>query len=149
MRRFIVSAAVFWVLIPFFQPVNGRTLPYPPEERSRWEENSLQGIFRKAYYSRDDHCRIYLFKNGKALLILTQTPTSDKKILKEGIRIGINEESEPIFQTDYYIIDENGEKSIVLKEKPDLFKQYVEQTEQAEGLPKEIKAILAFFYNPK
>jgi hypothetical protein len=150
MKRFAIAAAAFLAFLSFIQPGKGRSWPLLLVEKGAgWKEKSLKGIFRKAYYSRDDGCRIYLFRKEKTLLILTQEPTSNNQILKEGIQIGINEENESIFRINYYTIDENGEKSIALKKRPDLFRKYVEQTEKVEGLPREIKATLAYLCNLK
>jgi hypothetical protein len=150
MKRFAIAAATFLAFLSFVQPVKGRNWPLLlVGEGGGWKEKSLKGIFRKAYYSKDDCCRIYLFRKEKTLLILTQRLTSNNQILKEGIRIGINEENESIFQVNYCTIDENGEKSIVLKKRPDLFRKYLEQAEEIEGLPREIKATLAYLCHLK
>jgi hypothetical protein len=149
MKRLVLAAAAFLAFLPFIQPVKGRNLPLLLAESEGWKEKSLKGIFRKAYYSKDDYCRIYLFRKEKALLILTQKPTSHNQILKEGIRIGMNEENKPIFHIYYSTIDGNGEKSILLKKRPDLFRKYLEQAEDMEGLPREIKVALASLRNLK
>jgi hypothetical protein len=143
MKRLIIPVALYLFLLFFTPPVRGQNPSSVRQEPTNgWTEKSVKGTFRKAYYSNDGICRIYLFKAENAILIITQKEIAENQILKEEILLEKNQEAGYSLGVKYYLVEESGEKSVVLKKKPNVFKTYLERTGQAEGLPPDIKAAL-------
>jgi hypothetical protein len=143
MKRLIVPVGLLLLLL--FSPLPGsgqNPSPVPQEPGNGWTVKSVKGTFRKAYYSNDGICRIYLFKDEHAILIITQKEIAENQILKEEILLEKNQGAGYSLGVNYFLVEEKGEKSVTLKKKPNVFKTYLERAGQAESLPPDIKAAL-------
>jgi hypothetical protein len=142
-KHWPVPVALSFLLLLSTLPVWGQNPSSVPQEKEGgWTEKSLKGTFRKAYYSNDGVCRIYLFRAEHSLLIITQKELGDNQIVKEQILLEKKEGTGYSPGVSYSLVEESGEKSIILKKKPNILKTYLGRTGQAESLPPEVRAAL-------